>query len=451
VKYYSSCLWGIISVSAVSALGVARANAQTSITFTADFMSADQPRVAWILEDPNNPGDEGAIGPELLPYAVLDTGANGIVLGDGAYLTLAGYNYNRYQRAVRPGTGEYVQYEEIGVAGSQLIDLLAPYHLNIGSKSSTQMGQAAFAIDNANILGAVIRNDNGTAIGAADFGSFSAIIGMPAMIGRVTEIDLRVTAGDFIPGNSIPDFDYLMADFHTALPAVTANSLHVDLMPLILPPSTGGSQHPDDPKPTFADVPLLSVTANRHVNGTTLSQTRNLLLDTGAQTTILSTTMVTAMGYDLDPESSTNDIVDLNGDGKIDDADYLPVGGLGGTSLMPLILVSELVLPTQEGIDIIAKNVVVGVLDIGGEGEDALLDGVLGMNILDSGYLDLIFAGNGEYGRFTHIYFDFTTEGAWAMRLEVNPNYVDAVPEPATMGLVFLGGLGLLKRRRRRA
>ena len=108
---------------------------------------------------------------------------------------------------------------------------------------------------------------------------------------------------------------------------------------------------------------------------------------------------------------------------------------------MPFTQLSRLSVPTAEGVDLVFTNVEVGVLDIIG------VDGVLGMNILTSGYGDLIFGGGepGEYGYFGNVIFDFTG-GQWVMRLDANP---DVVPEPATGMLVLLPALWLARRPRR--
>ena len=99
-------------------------------------------------------------------------------------------------------------------------------------------------------------------------------------------------------------------------------------------------------------------------------------------------------------------------------------------------------IPTASGDDLVLTNVQVGVLDITG------VDGVLGMNILTSGYGDLIFdADRGDKnGYFEQIMLDFTGDN-WTMRLDVNPAFV---PEPTSLVVLMLGA-GFLMRRRGRS
>lgn len=386
------CIAGVVSAGTI-VLGIA------------DGVAVDQPRVDIGIEDPANLGV--LVGPELYNSAVLDTGANGIMLAQLSYIW-----GEQYDTAKRADTST-VQYYETGVAGGEWLDLLKPYHLNYqGTDAVTRI------IENANIIAAP----------NLDAGSFCGIVGMPAMVGRVVQMDLRTILNPV----------YLEVNFHDTLPAA-AHPASSYTVPLIkLPIQFTDAQQPGDPRPTYSPAPLLNV---GHVFGGN-TEYQSVLLDTGAQTSIISQAMADRLGINLDPSDPNNHIVDLDGNGIIDADDYMAVGGIGGTVMMLTTQLDSIRIPTASGDDLVLTNVQVGVLDITG------VDGVLGMNILTSGYGDLIFDPDrgDKNGYFEQVMLDFTGEN-WTMRLDVNPAFV---PEPTSLAVVTLGA-GFLMRRRSRA
>lgn len=367
-----------------------------------DSLAVDQPRVVFGVEDPANPGE--ILGPTLFNEGLLDTGANGILFTGAAYFDIdtLDYNYDLYDVATR-GDGTPVQYEEIGVAGTSYFDVFNPYDFYFAGNDGN-----TFALPQSVILGAP----------DLDTGGFAGVLGMPLMQHRVTQVNLRPTA----------QLDLQEVSFHSAQPSLTANTYTVPLS--ILPPEFPGQVEPTDPIPTYAGLPMLNMSAQAKGN----QASNTLILDTGSQFTILSEQMAQQMGLNLDPNDPNTDIID-----------YLTVGGIGGEVDVPFVQIDKLIIPTDQGTDLVFTDVQVGILDIAG------LGGVVGMNILTSGYENLVFNGAApdEYGVFTDLYLDFTPDNAGVLRFEFNPDFV-TVPEPASV-LTLVGMCGVLIGRRRPA
>ncbi len=324
-----------------------------------DALAFDQPRVTYGLLQP---GTSNIVGPTLYNSALLDTGANGILLGQFAYIGDEDYGH-----AVG-GDGNWAYYYEVGVAGEELLELLPKYDLLFeGSDTAAEY----------------VRPDV-TAMGAPSLflGSFSAIVGMPAMADRVTRLDLT----------RMLDWDFIGVGFAAAPPAATSHSYHVAMN--MLEPVHTGQIYPEDPLPTFAALPMLQNVRTGRAGALTHSE---MLLDTGAQTTIISGDTAASLG------------IDYTG---ADVLDYLEVGGVGGTVLMPLVRIDHLTLPTSEGVDLVWTDLLVGVLDIPGIG------GIFGMNLLTQGYIDAVF-GFGDDPAFEQVVLDFTDPRQGVMRLDL--------------------------------
>ena len=79
---------------------------------------------------------------------------------------------------------------------------------------------------------------------------------------------------------------------------------------------------------------------------------------------------------------------------------------------------------------------------------DESIGGVIGMDLLTSGWLDAILS-SGEDGYLEKVTFDFRGSGEdWAMLLDINPDLDVVLPEPASLALLALGAISLLRRRR---
>lgn len=355
-----------------------------------DLLAMDQPRVTVAMEDPANLGV--SMGPDA--DFVLDTGANGVMLGLGSYQAV-----HSFQSELRP-SGQPIYYTESGVAGGQPYELLKVYNLDFAGTNGTVYG-----VNNVRAMGS----------DKVDLG-FAGVAGMPVMNGRITHWDLTPNAGS----NGLID-----VSFPQTVPASTTG--HRFTVPLAQMPAVHSAPEvPGDPTPTYASLPLIQ---NATFTFGAKSTQQTMLLDSGAQTSIISTTIAQLLGYNLgDPATTPGS--DVTG--------YIPVTGVGGTVEMPIIKLSRLGIPTNGGHNLVLTDLEVGVLDIQG------IAGVIGMNVLTSGYFNATDPVT-DYGFFANVTLDFTS-GPWEMQLDANPAFV---PEPASMGVLILGAGWLMRRRGR--
>lgn len=473
----------------------------------ADTLALDQPRITFGITDESTiPGT--VIGPGIFNSALLDTGANGILLAGPSYRDDSGaltIDYGSVS-ADLDGSGTIepdemnLQYAELGVAGTSLLDLHASNGLRIFDSDGVER-----------LIGTDIRAFGDSSL---NIGSFAAIVGMPAMQGYAVEIDLRPNL----------NLEFQRVVFHDSIAQATIespNTLNVDLR--IIEPEFTDSTLVDagfpELLPTFAGLPVIDNVDMRHTGGansggaTLTAEDYTFLVDTGAQTVIISEQMAQDMGIDFTQTlAQGGDIVD-----------FLEVGGIGGTVAMPLITVDNFIMPTQNGPDLVWTDLLVGVLDIDG----APFDAVFGHSMLTTGYLAAAFGGGTgpttvtnslidvatvealidvnlilsvedliedgyilltqeEYDLlveseilpdtddpleaytaakelddalgidpglnsplFDKVVFDFTpTDDTAVMRLDFNESVV--IPEPGSLLLLMLGGTALLTRRRQR-
>ena len=314
----------------------------------------------------------GDFGPLFLNEYLLDTGASGILAGATASAELRGL-----------GLQEVATYVDFGVAGPQATQVSAAYDFNFAGSDGVPF----------TLPGVRMQTSGG------NFAFYSGIAGMPLMAGRTVGLDLSAQA----------DMNALRigVEFDTPLP--TAPASHQYSVPLTMYefPATG-QQNPTDPLPANAALPFAPVQlqyGSSRVAG-------NFLLDTGAQQCILSRTMAFDLG------------LDVNGNGDLDDEaiSFQTVAGVGGTIEIPVLRIDALSLKAANDVDILFRDIVVGIVDI-----DAAVPGVLGMNILNSGweiYALNLFLGldPGLPGVFDRVDLDFrgnTLQGE--MRLSVDP------------------------------
>lgn len=396
------------------------------------MIAIDQPRVVFGLLEP---GTSTLVGPIDYNYAALDTGSNGILLSSLAFLS--GETYTQALNAAN----QPVYYTETGISGPTDLAVLVPYDLVYeGTDTNNE-----FTLPSIRAL----------ASSELDLGSFSGVVGMPAMTGRIVSLD-------FAP---VAQLDLIGVAFPAAPTATTPDSYHINLS--MLPVDFSGQQAPGDPLPTYSPLPLLGTRAA--FNSASWSGT--MLLDTGAQNSFISQAAADALGIDYTHS--------INEGGDV--IDVLPVGGVGGSENVPLVQLSSLAVPTVEGVDLIWSDVTVGVIDLPG------VDGVFGMNMLMSGYgagvlsgvdlgdllgsahvlqalidyglidgldsltqllslLELLSTGSIQpYIRSME--FDFTSPSAGVMRLDLYPEVNQVLPEPST-ALALLLMLPLFTRRR---
>ncbi|MEO0474725.1 MAG: PEP-CTERM sorting domain-containing protein [Planctomycetota bacterium] len=385
----------------------------------ADSLALDQPRITFGLTDESTiPGT--LIGPPFFNSGLLDTGANGILLAGPAYRDSGGStNPNLYGSVSADLDGSGViepdemnlQYAELGVAGTTLLDLHELYGLRITDSDNVER-----------LVNTEVRAFGDSSL---NIGSFGAVVGMPAMEGFAVEVDMRPNASlgfqrvvfhDSIAGAAIESPNTMNVDLRIVEPEFTDSTLIDAGFPELLP--------------TFAGLPVIDNVDMRHTGGATsggatlTTEDNVFLVDTGAQTVIISQQMATEMGIDF--------TMTLANGGDI--VDFLEVGGIGGSVQMPLVTVDEFIMPTQGGIDLVWTDLLVGVLDIGSEdGIDAPFDAVFGMNMLTTGYLAAAFGGGGGPNTITNPSID--EDG---LQILVDLDTVNDVDDLFDLGLITI-------------
>ena len=356
----------------------------------------DQPYVDMELRDATHslglgPYGTGTFG--LYPYnhVLLDTGANSISLVSDAA-----------QELVKNGLQNVGTFSDIGVAGSTEFELSQPYQLNFtGTTGTTQT--LPQTIQDVRIL----TNPSFEFGAAAADGGIPGLIGMPAMVGRVTTLDTSPLA----------NFEPLGVSFSNSLPEGNGHrfSAATDTRVTFNPRDGLPSGSPSDaPVPSWA--PVTFVTATIEAQG--ISKTGNFLVDTGAQMSVMSPKLAFSLGLDTNHNGSL-----------LDEAiDTVPITGVGGTVELPVLAVDKLSLSTEQGPDLTWE-------ETGGAGGLGLLvediapgiDGVLGADLLTSG-LSLDYNTLDVIGKpyFDKIHLDFrnlATQGSGQLVFDLNPQY----------------------------
>ena len=411
-----------------NAMPFASAQAPFILLGPADEIALDQPRVAVELIDPTT---GRSLGPSFANTFLLDTGANSILAVDDAIYEL---NLNGYRTE---GT-----FLEQGIGGFTQFDVSAVYDVRFAGAD----GQVQ-TIPDARLMSSTTTSF----CPIPGFCSFFGIIGMPAMENRVTTLNLSSLAG----GGTLPTIDdifngsfdvgFLETTFSSSVPATDLRQYHVPLSAVSFPAEGDG------PLPSWSDLPFINVTT-AHEGA---KQRGNFVLDTGAQLSLMSSSMAFGLG------------LDTNGNGSLNDeaVSFQAIGGVGGTINAPVMYFEELRLPTDEGVELTFNNVQVAIADI-----HPSIDGVFGMNFLSSGWTSLVFGGLGDlsdllndaglgdlfgdlggsdllglgspYGYFEKAHFDFRNwdAGEGRMVLDLMPEVAGPMAFDGTHGDLDLDG-----------
>ncbi|MFP3937528.1 MAG: retropepsin-like aspartic protease, partial [Phycisphaerae bacterium] len=349
-----------------------------------DGVALDQPRVAVEIYDPGPP--EQSFGPDYYNHFLLDTGANSILL---SYL---GTESLRSGYQIEPG----VTYIEQGLAGYVGLDVSLEYNFDFAGSD----GQRNTLTD-VRVLS--------TTDSSVSFGGFGGIVGMPAIVGRVSSTDNTAMTGP----------DYMGVGFSDTLP--TDNG-HRYTIPLELREfEQSGQVNPSDPTPIWAPLPF----AEAEFQNDGSKARDSFLVDTGAQMTIISSEVAFAAGLDTDEDGNFDNE-------KIDD---MEIGGLGGTDKAPVLLVEWMELATNEGPALRLTDMPVLVYDI-----DESIAGVLGCEVLTSGWTETVY-GDGTPGYIEQFHFDFrdAAQLTGELLLDLNGDVDVVIPEPATAALLAGG------------
>jgi hypothetical protein len=350
---------------------------------------------------------------------ILDTGSNSTLFVAEAAAELAA------RGIIQAGS-----YQDIGVAGPETYKVSAPYRYEFWGTDGTRHTLSPAGSTQ------VMYNPDADIGGPIAYSIYSVpgILGMPAMTGRVTTLDLR----PWMVQKDLFSVGYMDTVFSQTRPTSVPHRYSVELRA-----SPQFSPDPEWTAPTWANVPFATVRAQYGA----ASATGDFLMDTGANGSILSTRLAASLG------------LDSNGDGQFGEGDDAYAGdaqmaGVGGTISVPVFALQKFFLPTQQGVELAwgrdDSPPLVGILDIAG------LDGVFGMDMLanTAWQLDLdpsssafLAVGNPN---LEQLHFDFTDWGATGLGtlwLDVSPALDVVVPEPATLLLLAIAGVCVVLRR----
>ncbi len=377
------------------------------IQLSSDGLAVSQPVVnVQVFDDSNN-----NLGPVWSQPWLLDTGASGVFAAGGEFVDFDNLvTTNAATELLDNGLQLDGTVLELGVGGFQEVSFSAEYRVD-------------FSDDNVNVVSLpdtrLIVNPD------ANFGGFAGIVGMPGMVGQVTTLDLSVWSGGLSGDLSNIFMD---VDFNPAVPAAPAPGVT-----RTVPLSMKQFEYPNDPAVTPANSPLPFADMTFFHEGNQVET--EILIDTGAQLSIISPGVAKALGLDDDNDDDFTDEDEYLGD--------LAVSGVSGTVNAPLMFVEGLLFDTQEGQPIQFNQLNVLILDI-----DPEVPAIFGADFLTSGWFDTLFS-NGPDGNFDRVHFDFrNAPDSGLMIFELNEG---VVPEPGTVLLLSLAGLSGLMRRRRAA
>jgi len=332
-----------------------------------DDFAFDQPGISFELFE--NDGSGTSLGPDgggffgLTNRFLLDTGATSIIAMNDAESELRSNGYVTENTVL-----------EQGVAGFSELDVSAQYIVQL-----TDDGGGTYSLPNTRIMSGQF----------PDLFGINGLVGMPGMVGRVVSLDETVWA-------HIEDvFDIVPLDvrFSGTLPASNGHRyslpIHAKRFDVV----------GDPPLPASSPIPLLEMS----VGFGGLNATGTFALDTGAAISFISTEIAGQLG------------LDTNGDGEFGAGDEqnegtLPIGGIGGTIEAPVFLIDRFSVTTDQGVDLVwhlDSLLSVLVVDLHPD-----LDGVLGSDLLTSGWIDLdAILGGGEGdpnpGSIERVHFDF--------------------------------------------
>ncbi len=422
-----------------------------------DVIAISQPLVEFDMIDP----DDGlSDGPDLVAFpipnkiALADTAAQSVLLAQPAYREPDSSNPllgsvlvpGKYDREMNDGTP--VTYTEQGVSGFAVLEVLEPYQVKMpytegaGSFTSTAVRALGDPDLNLSYLGGVI--------GTAVFEGNSLVLDHEQLVNPDPWV---------LFGMSVEDTPHVGTKIQPTLPdwadESTSNVYRVPLRRIGIEPE--GS----DPLPDFGSlygVEDFAITSGaRSAAGT-------FIADTGAQLSLLLPWMADELSIDYEDPT----------------LDTIEIGGLGGSTVAaPVVHLDRIAMPTGEGVDMVLTDADFAVVEIPGLDTFGLpeaqrIGGILGYNVLTSGYyetvlaqilsdlgvdvVDLIFTEedgeipdleNANPGYFQQVAFDFMNPDDAAMYLTVNPSLNTIVPEPATMMALAIGGATFVGRRRR--
>ncbi len=283
-------------------------------------------------------------------------------------------------------------YNEQGVAGFEPVLVSAPYRVDYAGTNGV-----VSSVNSARILALDHSND------AVD--QFDGIAGTPVMVGHNTTLDMTTLPTDF----------QMAVQFSAAPPAAPTNGGHRYDVPLqmVTFPLTG-QQKPTDPLPTNTPLAFAPVKLR---NGTHTVEA-HFAIDTGAQISLISTAVATALG--IDPNTDSIGTVQL--------------GGIGGIVDVPIVNTDSFAIHTREGTDLKWSDLNVAVGDI-----DPQIAGVLGIDVLSNAWLNAFI--DGTDGNLAKVHFDFRNVANMTgdLLLDVDPAFDSVASSDSSTSWDFNG------------
>ncbi len=370
-----------------------------------DNVAWDQPRVTvqFLTDnfpDGTDPPQNIIVGPNTFSTWLLDTGANTTLVFQTAVTDM---------REFDPKYETDGLFEEIGVGGTSFFDISIPYRFDFS-------GNIDFERNTLQDVSVISRATSDISI----FGPWG-ITGMPAMTERITTLD-------FTPWTTLEDFDlFMQTGFSEDVPEPAGPRYTISVDNRISFDAEHGLVEGDN-LPMWADLPFFTTELKNNEN----LAAGNFLFDTGAQVSIISSRLAFDLGLDSNSDGLLNEL----------DANFArqeTVGGIGGTTTVPVFLIDEAHVQTDQGSDLVWTDLQWLVLDIV-EG----IDGVFGFDNMTSGWIEA-FGVDGQSGYLMQSHLDFRgweANGVGKIHFDVNPDLHTRV-DPNGPGAVVdeLGGI----------
>jgi hypothetical protein len=376
---------------------------QTTLSLPGAFAITYSPNSSDPTTGPIHYGDPYGYGFPYSAFAVvLDTGTSGNVL--------SAFDAESLGIPILPGE----HYVDVGIGGNETFNVSGPTGIRIGP---TTLYDEFAEVDNTEdpnsyptshgVYNFQVRQSD--PVDALNMPVPINIIGTPVLNQYVMHV--KPNGHSFFPIS--PPIDYVETYLHDSMPT--------DL------PSTGVFHVPLTYQNFVANSGSVSTSTNplvQNVQAVLNDQTSksNWLLDTGAQLTIIGTTMAGELG--ITPGINYDDI--------------MTVGGIGPDQVVFYgYKIDKLVVPMTGGQDnLVFPNIMVYVTD--GIDLPAGLQGVLGMNLLGQSFstVDPIWGIPDDLieGAFSDFYINPGIGGSPELVLVLN-----AVPEPSTLVLLAVG------------
>jgi hypothetical protein len=457
-QFIRLALPGVLSI-ALAMLGSAKRAAAVDIAGVQNG-ALDAPQVIAILQRPNDPEPigEDAITSAILAY--LDTGSSGMLIGP---LFADALGLNRL-----PG----VTFFDIGIGGPDEFDVSEEIIVRVAPNPFADLEQESSYTHHVG----PVHTQVGPLPAPADpiLDSGFNIVGMPAMVDKVVVIDPK-PLNQLLLGE--PDGGFLNTFIYDPLtpfnestpvtdPGIPDTSFNVKLsygdFSRFTSVDPEGSPAPNlahnpfigpNPVALLDDDPPVDTTPPVGISFQGHEATGSFLLDTGGQTSFMSTALAAQMGVRyvegtyLTDDSQLELFDPLNPElpgTPLENQFQLLVGGIGGNVTAAGFFLDTMTLHTMEGslADDDPNNIrFLGapmlVADIGLEdpltGEILILDGTIGINFFVATlFVNGFDLGDGALGAFSWVKFD---EPNGILGLEL----IAVVPEPGSLALAGIG------------